>query len=101
MRGGIKFWRRVAKPRQGDLKQWPGLPYMLLGVFVPMLLFLPMGAGNLYGSDGDWLSQHVAIAESLRQSMLSTHSILPQWIGLGGGSGIYDFAYYGVLRSGP
>ena len=98
MRGGIKFWRRVAKPRQGDLKQWPGLPYMLLGVFVLVLLFLPMGAGNLYGSDGDWLSQHVAIAESLRQSMLSTHSILPQWIGLGGGSGIYDFAYYGVLR---
>ncbi len=80
------------------LRRLRGLPYLVLGMFALVLMLLPMGAGNLFGSDGDWLSQHVAIAESLRQTMLSAHSVLPQWIGLGGGSSIYDFAYYGVLR---
>lgn len=91
MRGGIKSWR-------DEMKHWRGLPYLFLGVFTLVLLFLPMGTGNLFGSDGDWLSQHVAIAQSLRQTMLSTHSVLPQWVNLGGGSSVYDFAYYGVLR---
>ncbi|MCM1180402.1 MAG: YfhO family protein [Clostridium sp.] len=72
--------------------------YMGLFVAACILLFLPMGFGNFFGSDGDWLSQHVGIAESLRQAMLKDHTLLPQYIGLGGGSSLYDYAYYGVLR---
>lgn len=80
------------------------LPFVLLTIMTLLLLFLPtglfnpLGGGWFFGSEGDWFSQHVAIAESLRQTMLSNHQILPQWIGLGGGSNIYDFAYYGLLR---
>jgi len=72
--------------------------YGLLLFMTCTLLFLPMGFHNFFGSDGDWLSQHVGIAESLRQAMLESHTLLPQYIGLGGGSSIYDYAYYGVLR---
>lgn len=80
------------------------LPFVLLTVLTLILLFLPVGfflpgtGGWFFGSEGDWFSQHVAIAESLRQTMLSGHELLPQWIGLGGGSNSYDFAYYGLLR---
>lgn len=73
------------------------VPVLLLLITLG-LLFLPMGPGYFFGSESDWLSQHVAVAQSLRQTMLEQQSILPQWIGLGGGSSTYDFAYYGLLR---
>lgn len=72
--------------------------HVLLTVITLLLLFLPLGTGMFFGSEGDWYSQHVGIAESLRQTMLETHSLIPQYIHLGGGSSIYDFAYYGLLR---
>lgn len=74
------------------------LHHVLLTVITLLLLFLPLGTGMFFGSEGDWYSQHVGIAESLRQTMLETHSLIPQYIHLGGGSSIYDFAYYGLLR---
>lgn len=52
----------------------------------------------IYGSEGDWISQHVAVAESLRDAMLTQRTLIPQYINLGGGSSVYDFAYYGLLR---
>ncbi|MCM1157709.1 MAG: YfhO family protein [Bacteroidales bacterium] len=70
---------------------------LLTGITL-LLLFLPMKAGMFFGSNGDWYSQHVSIAESLRQTMLETGSLVPQYIQLGGGSNIYDFSYYGLLR---
>lgn len=86
------------------IKEKRCLPFVLLTVitllilFLPAGLFSPWGGGWFFGSEGDWFSQHVAIAESLRQTMRSNHQMLPQWIGLGGGANIYDFAYYGLLR---
>lgn len=72
--------------------------HVLLTIITLLLLFLPLEMGTLFGSEGDWYSQHVGIAESLRQTMLETGSLLPQYMHLGGGSSIYDFAYYGLLR---
>ena len=72
--------------------------HTLITIITLFLLFFPMGEGMFFGSEGDWYSQHVGIAESLRQTMLETGSLIPQYIHLGGGSSIYDFAYYGVLR---
>ena len=72
--------------------------HVFLTVITLLLLFLPIGTGMFFGSEGDWCSQHVGIAESLRRTMLETHSLIPQYIHLGGGSSIYDFAYYGLLR---
>jgi uncharacterized membrane protein YfhO len=71
---------------------------VLLFLFTVLLLLLPMGTGRFWGTDGDWYSQHTAVADSLRQTMLEQGSLLPQYISLGGGSSIYDFSYYGLLR---
>ena len=56
------------------------------------------GTEMLFGFGSDWLSQHLPIAESLRQTMLESGRLLPLYIDLGGGSSAYDFAYYGLLR---
>lgn len=90
-----KFAKREGSlPFEGRL--WA--PYFLLAIITAGLLLLPMGTGNFFGSLGDWYSQHVAVADSLRQTMLATGRLLPQWITLGAGSSTYDFAYYGLLR---
>ncbi len=72
--------------------------HILLSGITMLLLLLPVGSGNLFGSEGDWYSQHVGIAESIRQAVLNTGSLIPQYILLGAGSSIYDFSYYGLLR---
>ncbi|MDE5965397.1 MAG: YfhO family protein [Lachnospiraceae bacterium] len=69
-----------------------------LTAFVLLLLLLPLPAGGLFGSEGDWISQHVAVAESLRQAMIAQKTWIPQFIGLGGGSSVYEFSYYGLFR---
>lgn len=74
------------------------LHHALLSAITLLLLLLPLGTGLFFGSEGDWYSQHVGIAESLRQTMLETGSLIPQYIHLGGGSSIYDVSYYGLLR---
>ena len=73
--------------------------HMTLLVFlVSLQQLLPLRNGMIFGSEGDWYSQHIAIAETLRQTMLESGEMIPQFISLGGGSSIYDFSYYGVLR---
>lgn len=74
------------------------LHIIMLFLLITFQQIIPVGAGNLFGREGDWYTQHVAIAETLRQSMLESGKLIPQYIPLGGGSSIYDFAYYGVLR---
>lgn len=72
--------------------------FVLLFLFTALLLLLPMGPGRFWGTDGDWYSQHTAAADSLRRTMLEQKTLLPQYISLSGGSSIYDFSYYGLLR---
>ena len=63
---------------------------VLLGITVPI--------GCIYGSEGDWLSQHAALAEQFRQIFYETGRIFPDYTLLGSGSNIYDISYYGFLR---
>ena len=74
------------------------LPFLLMSVLTLLLLLLPLEKGEMFGSEGDWYSQHVGAAEALRQTMLSEHTIFPQFVGIGGGINAYDLAYYGLLR---
>lgn len=83
-------------------------PYLALSAIALALMLLPvtvrgvLDSGNpffyFFGSEGDWLSQHVGAAELLRQTMLEEKTILPQFLGAGGGCSSYDLAYYGLLR---
>ena len=74
------------------------LPYLALSVLTAALLFLPIPEGEIFGSEGDWYSQHVGAAEAIRQTMLRQETVFPQHAGLGGGINAYDLAYYGLLR---
>ena len=69
---------------------------LLLLVFVSLCLILPEHA--LFGSEGDWFSQHVAVAEQYRTAFYETRKLLPDWLPLGSGRNSYDFSYYGFLR---
>lgn len=74
------------------------LYHISLSLFTLLVLFLPLGRGMFFGSEGDWYVQHVAAADAIRQTMLESGSLFPQFIELGAGANIYDFAYYGLLR---
>ena len=74
------------------------LPYAGLTLLTLIIMIGPLERGELLGSEGDWLSQHVGAAETLRQTMLERGTIFPQHISIGGGSNSYDLAYYGMFR---
>lgn len=58
------------------------LPYLALSVLTAALLFLPIPEGEIFGSEGDWYSQHVGAAEAIRQTMLRQETVFPQHAGL-------------------
>ena len=78
------------------MKKW-FYPVSLILLFI-ILTIAVIPHGYVYGSNTDWLSQHVTLAETIRDTCLEQHTLLPSWIRLGGGSNGYQFAYYGFLR---
>lgn len=73
------------------------IPCLLTLIFILFLIFT-IPSGCIYGSEGDWFSQHVALAEQFRQMFYETGRIFPDYTLLGGGSNIFDISYYGFLR---
>jgi len=72
-------------------------PFILaLFTFLCVLLILP--ENSVWGSEGDWFSQHLAVAEQFRAMFYETGQLLPYYSLAGAGSNIYDFSYYGLLR---
>lgn len=71
-----------------------------LGLIVvySILIMVSVPAGHVFGSHIDWLCQHIVLAETIRDACLAQHTLLPDWLELGGGSNGYQFAYYGFLR---
>ena len=78
------------------MKKW-FWPISLILIFIILTVAI-IPSGYVYGSNTDWLSQHVTLAETIRNTCLEQHTLLPSWINLGGGSNGYQFAYYGFLR---
>ena len=73
--------------------------HLLLSCFALLLALGPAAVrGEFFGYGSDWLSQHLPLAETLRSAMLDSGRQLPLYLHLGGGSSVYDFAYYGLLR---
>lgn len=72
-------------------------PLLLTG-FTLILICLALPDGFLWGSNVDWLSQHVGIAEHMRQLIWDQKTLLPDFSPLGGGSNGFQLAYYGYLR---
>lgn len=73
--------------------------HLLLSCLALLLALGPAAVrGEFFGYGSDWLSQHLPLAETLRSTMLDSGRLLPLYLHLGGGSSVYDFAYYGLLR---
>ena len=73
--------------------------HLLLSCLALLLALGPTAVrGEFFGYGSDWLSQHLPLAETLRSAMLDSGRLLPLYLHLGGGSSVYDFAYYGLLR---
>ena len=71
---------------------------LLLTGLVIVLLFLTLPKGMVYGSNMDWLSQHAALAETIRDACREQQTLLPEVLPLGGGVNGFEFSYYGFLR---
>lgn len=53
----------------------------------------------LFGNPVDWYSQHVVIGKTLRDTMIASHSLAPDFVPqLFGGTNFYALSYYGALR---
>ena len=73
--------------------------YNIILIILALLLMLLMTRDNhIYGSDIDWLRQHVSFPEYFRNLFYNNHNLLPNFsFNLAGGQNIFYFAYYGLL----
>ncbi len=64
-----------------------------------ILCLISIFSGKLFGSNVDWINQHVTFANYFRNNFYKTGKLLPDiaW-NLGLGQNIYNFSYYGLLN---
>ena len=67
------------------------LPLFALILLFAALIILMVPEGAVFGSHTDWLSQHVTLAETIRNACLEQHTLLPDWLELGGGASASGF----------
>ena len=72
-------------------------PVLLTGLFILFILTV-VPKDTFYGSYTDWLSQHVRLAETIRDTCIEQKTLVPAFLPLGSGSNGYQFSYYGYLR---
>lgn len=72
-------------------------PALLAGILT-ILICMILPEGYFWGSHTDWLSQHVRLAESIRNACIEQKTLVPDLLPLGGWSNGYQFSYYGYLR---
>ena len=54
--------------------------------------------GAWFGSEIDWYSQHMTIADYMRKNFYATGQLFPDFTGLGGGTNFFSLSYYGFMR---
>ena len=54
--------------------------------------------GAWFGSETDWYSQHMTIADYMRKNFYATGQLFPDFTGLGGGTNFFSLSYYGFMR---
>ncbi|MDD4706552.1 MAG: YfhO family protein, partial [Bacilli bacterium] len=70
----------------------------LLILFITGFILYLRYKGFLFGSNMDWISQHVTIPEYFRLLFYESKEFIPQFsINLGLGQNIFNFTYYGLL----
>lgn len=78
---------------------WRNLfPFLLLLAAGGILIWQLVPAGSWFGSETDWYSQHVTIADYMRENFYATGKLFPDFTGLGGGTNFFSLSYYGFMR---
>lgn len=84
--------------KRKDIVYAIGLALLVLGI-TGALYYLLSTRNTVYGSQLDWLGQHVAFAEYIRDNFYETHQLIPDFsMHLGAGQNMIEFSYYGILR---
>lgn len=75
------------------------IPYIFLTIITIALAILIVPKNHLFGSNTDWLSQHIVLSDYLREAMLKNKSMFLDFaLELGAGQNIYNISYYGLFR---
>ena len=74
------------------------LTLLLLLAAGGFLIWLLVPSGSWFGSETDWYSQHVTIADYMRKNFYATGKLFPDFTGLGGGTDFFSLSYYGFMR---
>ena len=74
------------------------LTLLLLLAAGSILIWLLIPSGSWFGSETDWYSQHVTIADYMRKYFYATGNLFPDFTGLGGGTNFFSLSYYGFMR---
>lgn len=69
-------------------------------LFVLPIIFVGIvSTYSIFGSNLDWLNQHVAIADYFRQNFYKTHQLIPDaFNNLQASTNAFSFSYYGMFR---
>ena len=71
---------------------------LIILLFSIFFIFL-FSIGHIFGSNMDFLSQHIVFPNYLRDLFYSSGKLIPSFmVHLGGGQNIFNIAYYGVLN---
>lgn len=74
------------------------LHHVMIILYGIILLTVLTGAGNLFGSRVDWLSQHTVFPDTFRHAFYESGKLIPEFLfDIGGGQNIFHFTYYGLL----
>lgn len=85
-----------SKPQKFTWRNAITLLLLLTAGSILILLLIP--SGSWFGSETDWYSQHVTIADYMRKNFYATGSLFPDFTGLGGGTNFFSLSYYGFMR---
>ena len=70
----------------------------LISLAFLLIIYINTGTMYLFGSNLDWISQHVAIPEYFRSLFYETKDLFPDFaLNLGNGQNIYNFFFFGLL----
>lgn len=73
--------------------------YLIIAIILLMALFLGYNFNNLFGSNVDWINQHIVFPDYFRMLFYKTGNLFPSLaLNIGAGQNIYAFSYYGLLN---
>lgn len=73
--------------------------YLLIILLCLLLLLLAVPLKAKFGSNVDWITQHVSFPEYFRKLFYETKSLFPNLaLSIGAGQNIYNFSYYGLFN---